>query len=54
MKGAAILAGTAVLGTVNGLHRMKLEKIPLAEQLVRSLAAQGALMSLLTSNAGSC
>lgn len=36
MKGGPFIAASALLGTASaGLHRMKLEKIPLSEQLVR-------------------
>lgn len=35
MKNAALVAASAMLGTaVAGVHKMKLQKIPLAEQLV--------------------
>jgi len=38
MKGDLLLAGAALLApAVAGVHKMKLQKIPLAEQLVWSL-----------------
>lgn len=35
MKGRSLIAASALLGSASaGVHRMKLEKIPLSEQLV--------------------
>lgn len=39
MKGASVIAASALLGAANaGVHKMKLKKVPLSEQLVSSCA----------------
>ena len=48
MKNALLVAASAMLGSAAaGLHRMKLQKVPLHEQLVSTLIYQNLVIELL-------